>query len=112
VKVSPQDYSKSTLVTRVLTCYHPALSDDLFICDSCDMDGVPDLTPCLIKHTEEHHLIRCMPNEKVMERASPTEQRLEALEERFDNIETRLGDLGGRMGNIEQLLRRLANRIG
>ena len=96
----------------VLTCYHPALSDDLFICDSCDMDGVPDLTPCSIKHTEGHHLIRCMPNEKAMERDSPTEQRFKVLEERFDNIETRLGDLGGRMGNIEQLLQRLASKIG
>ena len=76
------------------------------------MDGVPDLTPCSIKHTEEHHLIRCMPNEKAMERDSPTEQRFKVLEERFDSIETRLGDLGGRMGNIEQLLQRLASKIG
>ena len=76
------------------------------------MNGVPDLTRCSGKHTEEHHLIRCMPPEKVKEQASSTEQRLKSLEERFDSMETRLGDLSSRIGNIEQLLQRLASKIG
>lgn len=76
------------------------------------MDGVPDLTRCLGKHTEEHHLIRCMLPETVKEQASSAEQRLKSLEERFDNMEMRLGDLSDRIGNIEQLLQRLANMIG
>ena len=76
------------------------------------MDGVPDLTRCLGKHTEEHHLIRCMLSEEVEEQASSTEQRLKSLEERFDGMETRFGDLSERIGNIERLLQRLASRIG
>ena len=76
------------------------------------MEGVPDLTRCSGKHTEEHHLIRCMPPEKVKEQASATERRLKSLEDRFDNMETRLGDLSDRIGNIEQLLQRLASMIG
>jgi hypothetical protein len=76
------------------------------------MDGVPDLTRCSGRHTEEHHLIRCTSPEKVKEQASSTEERLQLLEERFDNMETRLGDLSSRMGNIELLLQRLASMIG
>jgi hypothetical protein len=45
------------------------------------MDDVPDLTRYSGKHTEEHHLIRCMALEKVKEEASSTEQQLKSLEE-------------------------------
>jgi len=69
------------------------------------MDGVPNLTRSSERHTEEHHLIRCMPPEKIKDTASSTEQRLMSLEGRID-------DLSSRIGNIEQLLHRLASKIG
>jgi hypothetical protein len=77
------------------------------------MAGVPNLMRCSGRHTEEHHLIRRMPPEKVKEQvSSSTEHRLKLPEERFDNVETQLGDLSSRIGNIEQLLQRLASMIG
>jgi hypothetical protein len=87
------------------------LSDNLFICDSCDKHGVPDLICSSGKHTEEHHLIRCLAPEKAKEATSSTEQRLMSLEKRFDNMQTRFDSLDSRFGNIEQLLHRLANKI-
>jgi len=75
--------------------------DNLFICDSCDNNGVPDLMRSSGKHTEEHHLIRCLAPEKAV---SSTEQRLMSLERQFENLDTRFG-------NIEQLLYRLASKI-
>jgi hypothetical protein len=70
------------------------------------------------KHTEEHHLIRCLAPETDKDIGSPTEQRLTSIEGRLDGMQTQLDDLTGRMGdligdlnsrigNIEQLLQRL-----
>jgi len=42
------------------------LKDDLFICNACDTDGEPELMRSSgPKHTEEHHLIRCLAPEKT-----------------------------------------------
>jgi hypothetical protein len=81
------------------------LSDELFICDSCDMEGAPDLIRASGEHTEEHHLIRCLAPERAEEAPS-------SLEKRLDDMQSQFNDLSGRMGNIEQLLHRLAARIG
>jgi hypothetical protein len=102
-KVSPKD----SFLTIILSC-HPALLDSLFICDACDADGVPDLARSSGRHTEEHHLIRCLEPEENREIASSTEQRLMSLEERLNDMHTRFDDLGDRIRNIEQLLHKLA----
>ncbi len=52
------------------------------------------------KHTEEHHLIRCLALEKPNTKASTTEQRLTLIEGRLNGMQTQLD-------NIEQLLQRL-----
>jgi prefoldin subunit 5 len=75
------------------------------------MNGVPDLTRSSGKHTEYHHLIRCLAPEKVKEAASSTEQRFMSLEKRLDKMQTRFENLDNRIGNIEQLLHRLAGKI-
>ena len=75
------------------------------------MEGVPDLKRASRKHTEEHHLIRCLAPEKV-EKAPSLDQRLVSLEKRLDNMQTQFNDLSGRIGNMEQILHRLASRIG
>lgn len=74
---------------------------------------------CSGKHTEEHHLIRCLAPEKDDEDASATEQRLMSIESRLDSMQTRfddltdhIGDLTTRMGNIERLLQNLARIDG
>jgi hypothetical protein len=93
-----------------------ACLDNLYICNACDAEGVPDLMGNFGKHTMEHHLIRCLRTEKTddEDQASPTEQRLTSIEGRLDGLQTHLddltnhmGDLTGRIGNIEQLLHRL-----
>ena len=73
---------------------------------------------CSGKHTEEHHLIRCLAPEKddddtpaADERLMSIENRLDSMQTRFDDLTDRIGDLTSRMGNIEQLLQNLA-RIG
>jgi hypothetical protein len=107
--------------------------DDLYICDGCDAEGVPDLMRSSGKHTEGHHLIRCLaPKADDKVKASPTEERLTSIEGRLDGMQTQLddltgrvgerigdlpdrmddltgyiGDLNARIGNIEQLLHRL-----
>ncbi len=95
--------------------------DDLYICNACDAAGVPDLIRSSGKHTEIHHLIRCLAPEKVDGKASPSERRLTSIEGRLCGMQTqlddltgrmgdltdRVGDLNTRMGNIEQLLQRL-----
>ena len=70
------------------------------------------------KHTEEHHLIRCLAPEKYDDDTPATEERLISIENRLDSMQTqfddltvRIGDLTSRMGSIEQLLQNLA-RIG
>jgi hypothetical protein len=62
------------------------------------------------KHTEEHHLIRCLAPEETDEEdeGSTTEQRLTSMEGR---LQTHLDALNGRMGNIEQLLHRLVGAL-
>ena len=93
--------------------------DNLFICDSCDSSGVvPDLTRSSGKHTQEHHLIRCMAPEKRYDDAPAAEQRLISIENRLDGMQTRFDELGGRIedltgriGNIEQLLHKLAGTV-
>src|SRR6266851_4690572 len=95
------------------------LLDNLFICDSCDSSGVvPDLTRSSGKHTQEHHLIRCMAPEKCDDDAPAAEQRLISIENRLDGMQTRfdelsgrIEDLTGRIGNIEQLLHKLAGTV-
>jgi hypothetical protein len=83
------------------------LLDDLNICNACDAISVPDLTRSSGKHTEEHHLIRCLAPEQTEGNATTSEQRLTSIEGRLDGIQTQLNDLDARMGNIEQLLQRL-----
>ena len=92
-------------VPHLITDHPPARLDDLFICDACDARNVRDLSRSSGKHTEDHHLIRCLAPEKADDEVSPTEQRLTL-------IESRLNDLTARMGNIEQLLLRLAGAPG
>jgi hypothetical protein len=115
-KVSPGDDIVRPYVFNV----RGVLLDDLHICDGCDAEGVPDLMRSSGKHTEEHHLIRCLAPEKVddKDKATPTEQRLASMEGRLDgrldsmqrqldDFTGHLGDLNARIGNIEQLLHRL-----
>jgi uncharacterized protein involved in exopolysaccharide biosynthesis len=83
------------------------LLDNLYICNACDTVGVPNLTRSSQKHTEEHHLIRCLAPEKTEDKATASEQRLTSIEGRLDGMQTQLSDLNVRMGNIEQLLQRL-----
>jgi hypothetical protein len=79
--------------------------DDLYICDGCDAEGVPDLMRSSGKHTEGHHLIRCLaPKADDKDKASPTEERLTSIEGRLDDLTGYVGDLNVRIGNIEQLL--------
>ena len=63
------------------------------------------------KHSEYHHLIRCLAPEDDNS-AYSTEQRLTSLEDRLTSMQSRIqsqfDDLTGRIGNIEQLLHRLA----
>jgi len=72
------------------------------------MEGIPDLTRTSGKHTEEHHLIRCLVPEEV-KKAPSTEQRLASLEKRLDNMQTRFDDFSSK---IEELLHKLASSIG
>ena len=90
------------------------LSDNLFICDACDSEGVPELSRSSGKHTKEHHLIRCSPPNQSEEAAPETDHRLMSIESRLDDMQTRFDSLGGRIddltgriGGIEQLLHRL-----
>ncbi|KAI9459301.1 hypothetical protein F5148DRAFT_1319736 [Russula earlei] len=92
--------------------------DNLFICDACDSEGVPELVRGSGKHTEEHHLIRCLAAAKGDDADPATEQRLISIESRLDSMQTRFDDLGGRIGdlsiridNIEQLLHNLPGLV-
>ena len=97
----------------LLTC-RPVRLDNLFICDACDAEGVPDLLRSSGKHTEEHHLIRCLAPTNGDDADPATEQRLTSIESRLDSMQTqfdelcgRIGDLTSRVGNVEQLLHNL-----
>jgi hypothetical protein len=91
-----------------------ALLDDLYICDACDAEGVPDLMRSSGKHTEEHHLIRCLAPEKTddKDKALPTEKRLTLIEGHLDDMRTKLDDLTGRMGDLTGYIGDLNVRIG
>jgi hypothetical protein len=64
------------------------------------------------KHTEDHHLIRCLAPEKNDEALSSTE-RLISLEEQLKEMRSQIGDLiqdfSTRIGNMEQLLHKIAS---
>jgi len=115
-KVSPGDVTIHPYVLNV----RGAPLDDFYICEGCDAEGVPDVMRSSGKHTEEHHLIRCLAPEKTddEEKASLTEQRLTSMEgllqTQLDDLTGRIGELTGHFGdlnarivNIEQLLHRL-----
>jgi hypothetical protein len=91
-----------------------ALLDDLYICDGCDAEGVPDLMRSSGKHTEDHHLIRCLAREKTedKDKGSPTEQRLTTIEGRLDGMQTQLDDLTGRVGDLTGRMGDLAGHFG
>lgn len=99
---------------RVLMC-HFTLSDNLFLCDVCDGEGVPELMRSSGKHTEDHHLIRCLAPEKHGDTLSSTERRLMSLEDQLHNLHSRFDgltqDLAIRIGNMEQLFHRLATTV-
>jgi hypothetical protein len=96
------------------------LLDNLFICNACDSEGVPELTRSSGKHTKEHHLIRCLAPKKDDEESTPEpdqrlisiETRLDGMQSRFDELSGRIEGLTGRIGNIEQLLHKLATASG
>ncbi|KAI9464116.1 hypothetical protein BJY52DRAFT_1166045 [Lactarius psammicola] len=88
--------------------YCTKCEDNLFLCDACDGEGVPELMRSSGKHTEDHHLIRCQAPEKDDDTLSSTERRLISLEDRLGNLTHLTQDLTSRMGNMEQLLHRLA----
>ncbi len=90
------------------------LLDNLFICDTCDTVGVPDLVRSSGKHTEEHHLIRCLAPEKAddEDEGLKPEQRLTSIEGRLNGIQTQLGDLTGRVGDITGRMEGLTGYIG
>jgi hypothetical protein len=95
-KVGPEDNALYLHVLNVLATL--LLSDNLYICDACDADGVPELTRSSGKHTEEHHLIRCLAPDDEDE--APTDHRLTLIEGRLDGLQTQLNDLTGRMGDL------------
>ena len=91
-----------------------ALLDNLYICDACDADGVPDLMRSSGKHTEEHHLIRCLAPEKTddSDKAAATEKRLTSIESRLDGLQTQLDGLTGRTGDLTGQMGDLTGRTG
>jgi chromosome segregation ATPase len=95
---------------------HGVLLDDLYICDGCDAKGVPDLMRSSGKHTEEHHLIRCLAPEKMDDKdKAVTEQRLMSMEGRLqtqlDDLTGHVGDLNGRMGDLTGRVEDLTGRV-
>jgi hypothetical protein len=106
-KVSPCDDTVYPCVLNV----RGALLDDLYICDGCDAEGVPDLMRSSGKHTEDHHLIRCLALEKIndKDKNALTEQRLTSMEGR---LQTQLDDLTGRMGDLTDRVGDLTGRMG
>ena len=107
VKVGPRDEN-----TTFSAEGDPVLLDDLFICDACDMVGVPDLTRNSGRHTEGHHLIRCQALEEGGDTRSPTEQRLLSVESRLDDVKTQLDDLTHRMGDLHGRVGDLTGGMG
>jgi hypothetical protein len=105
---------RSICSPRVLMC-HSTLLDDLFLCDACDGEGVPELMRSSGKHTEGHHLIRCLAPETDDVTLSSTERRLISLEDQLHDLHSRFDgltqDLAIRIGNMEQLFQRLATTV-
>ena len=106
-----------TLIHQYILNVRGALLDDLYICDGCDAEGVPDLMRSSGKHTEEHHLIRCLAPEKTDDKdKAVTEQRLTSMEGRLqtqlDDLTGHVGDLNGRMGDLTGRVEDLTSRIG
>jgi hypothetical protein len=93
---------------------HATLLDNLYICDGCDAQGVPDLMRSSGKHTEGHHLIRCLAPEMSDDKNKgfPTEQRLTTIEGRLDGMQTQLDDLTGRVGDLTGRVGDLTGRVG
>ncbi|KAF8273628.1 hypothetical protein EI94DRAFT_1795034 [Lactarius quietus] len=95
--------------------YCTQCEDHLFLCDSCDGEGVPELIRSSGKHTEDHHLIRCLAPEKDDDTLSSTERRLISLEDQLHNLQSRFDgltqDITIRIGNMEQLFHRLATAV-
>ena len=107
----------TTLIHQYILNVRGALLDDLYICDGCDAEGVPDLMRSSGKHTEEHHLIRCLAPEKTDDKdKAVTEQRLTSMEGRLqtqlDDLTGHVGDLNGRMGDLTGRVEDLTSRIG
>jgi hypothetical protein len=86
--------------------------DHLFICNECDAEGVPDLERSYGKHTEEHHLIRCLEPEKTDDKPLPTEQRLTSMESRLNGMQSQLDKLSACMGDLTGFMKDLNARIG
>ena len=96
---------KTTLFIFTVQCQYAlnvfaALLDNLYICDACDAEGVPDLKRSSGRHTDHHHLIRYLAPEKRDNKALPTEQRLTSIEGRLGGTRTQLDDLSGSMGDL------------
>lgn len=85
--------------------------DNLFICDACDTEGVPDLVRGSGRHMEDHHLIRCLAPENVEDKALPTEQRLTMIEGSLGGMQTQLGDLSAGMGDVTSRIGDLNGRV-
>ena len=111
-KVSPGDRAVQPYASNV----RGELLDDLYICNGCDAEGVPDLMRSSGKHTEDHHLIRCLAPEKNddddKDKGFPTEQRLTSMEGRLDGMQTQLDDLSGRVGDLTGRMGDLTGRVG
>src|SRR5260221_4889980 len=107
VKVGPRDENATFSAEG-----DPVLLDDLFICDACDMVGVPDLMCSSGRHTQGHHLIRCQAPEEGGDTSSPTEQRLLSVESRLDDVKTQLDDLTHRMGDLHGRVGDLTGSMG
>ena len=103
-EVDPSHLKKLTI--------HPARLDHLYICDACDSEGVPDLVRSSGRHTEEHHLIRCLAPENAKGKALPTEERLTVIEGRLDGMQTQLDDLTGHMGGLASRVGELNGTVG
>ena len=109
-----EGWSRGKYASPCALIVRAVLLDNLYICDACDADGVPDLTRSSGKHTEEHHLIRCLALEEMDEKdkASATEYRLTLIEGRLDGLQTQLDGLTGHMGDLTGRVGDLTGRTG
>jgi hypothetical protein len=103
--------SRGTATFIIMLTIHSTQLDNLLICDACDAEGVPDLVRSSGRHTEDHHLIRCLAPENAEDKALPTEQRLTMIEGSLDGMQTQLGDLTARMGDVTSRMGDLTGRV-